>query len=75
MLDALALHKQKSGLSCCPRGPWYGLCAYLTRLLLRVSLTLPQLSSLPLQIVIFFGWWYDVFYWIVEFLVFLHKGA
>ena len=33
------------------------------------------LTSLPLEVFIFFGIWWDVFYYILNILVFIYKGA
>lgn len=33
-----------------------------------------MLTSLPLEIFIFFGWWWDAFYYCANILVFVYKG-
>ncbi len=33
-----------------------------------------MLTSLPLQIFIFFGGWWDVLFWVLSILVFVYKG-
>jgi hypothetical protein len=35
----------------------------------------PILTSLPLQIFIYFGGWWDVLFWVLSILVFIYKGA
>ena len=32
------------------------------------------LTSLPLEILLYFGGWYDVIFWLIELLVFIYKG-
>lgn len=34
----------------------------------------PILTSLPLQVFIYFGGWWDVFYWVLSILIFIYKG-
>lgn len=34
----------------------------------------PILTSLPLQVFIYFGGWWDVLFWVVSILVFIYKG-
>ena len=33
------------------------------------------LTSLPLEILYYFGGWYDVFFWVLTLLVFIYKGT
>lgn len=35
----------------------------------------PILTSLPLQIFIYFGGWWDALFWVLSLLVFIYKGA
>jgi hypothetical protein len=34
----------------------------------------PILTSLPLQVFIYFGGWWDVLFWVISILVFVYKG-
>ncbi|KAK9830295.1 hypothetical protein WJX72_010842 [[Myrmecia] bisecta] len=34
----------------------------------------PVLTSLPLEILFYFGGWYDVLFWLLELAVFIYKG-
>lgn len=33
-----------------------------------------QLSSLPLQILVYFNWWYAAFFFVVNIALFIYKG-
>lgn len=33
-----------------------------------------MLTSLPLQVFLYFGGWWDVLFWIISIIVFIYKG-